>query len=69
MITVFRLDESAKLLPRLKKLVEKVMSSSLASRFLAQLKEILEADRPGEVERPKMKTAVTDIHLVHGGFL
>ena len=67
MITVFGLDESTKLLPRLKKLVEKVMSSSLACRFLAKMEEILEANRPGE--EPKMKTAVTDIHLVHGGFL
>ena len=70
MITVFRLDESARLLPRLKKLVEKVMSSSLACRLLARLEEILEADREGEEgEELRVKTAVTDIHLVHGGFL
>ena len=67
MITVFRLDESARLLPRLKKLVEKLISSSLACGLLARLEEILEADREGE--EPKVKTAVTDIHLVHGGFL
>ena len=73
MITVFGLNQSAKLLTPVKKLGEKMMSSgrenfSLACcRLLAKLAEILHEDSPGE--RPKIQRAVTDIHLVHGGFL
>ena len=72
MTTVFGLDQSAKLLTPVKKLGEKMMSSgrekaSLACRLLTKLAEILHADSPGE--RPKIKRAVTDIHLVHGSFV
>ena len=78
-LAVFGLDQSAKLLIPLKNLWEAALSSSRetssqACRLLAKLAEILglvlQADRPWEKEeKPKIKRTVTDIHLVHGGFV